>query len=655
MLQAVEITKYFGAEAVLEGVALELNPNERVALVGPNGAGKSTLLRILLGELEPDSGRVHLVPGCSIAYLPQDAGCEPGRTLHEEMLALFENVVALEGEQRRLEELMHGLDPNSPELMPLVEAHAKLHDEFDRRGGYTIEAEIGRVLYGLGFSMDDYGKRTEHFSGGWQMRIALARLLLQRPDLLLLDEPTNHLDLRATEWLEGYLRQYRGAVMVVSHDRYFLDLVATRTLDLRRGQIVEYPGNYSYYVKEKARRDREQASSYQRQQMYLTRQQAFIDRFHADKRRSSQTKSREKLLDKMEKVEAPQGKTKAIKFRFPASTPSGKKVFELREAGKEYGGKWVFQGCELLVERGDRVAMVGPNGSGKSTLLRLLAGMEKPDEGLVASGVNVLRAYYAQDQSETLDHANTVLEEMYGTAPKDWTLEDVRGMLGRFLFSGDDVYKQISVLSGGERSRLALAKMLLRPSNVLLLDEPTNHLDVAARETLEAALIEYPGTLVLASHDRYLIDKLANKVVDVEGGQVTLYSGNYTSYKEKKAALDTALAAAAAAEKETRRAQSSEPRTGRSGRRTQNSGQSPRRLQRDLEAVEREIIAVEEKIAELERLMSEPELFADPARSAPVVAEHTDLSTQLQQLNERWEELGNQLQESEQRERGAAV
>ncbi len=654
MLQAVDITKYFGSEAVLEGVSLELNPNERVALVGPNGAGKSTLLRILLGQVEPDSGRVHLTPGRTIAYLPQDAGCEPGRTLHEEMLVLFEDVVALETEQRRLEERMHGLDASSPELMPLVEAHAKLHDEFDRRGGYTIDAEIGRVLYGLGFSMEDYDKRTEHFSGGWQMRIALARLLLQRPDLLLLDEPTNHLDLRATEWLEGYLRQYRGAVVVVSHDRYFLDLVATRTLELQRGRLTEYAGNYSSYVKERARREREQEAAFQRQQIYLTRQQAFIDRFGADKRRSSQTKSREKLLEKMEKVEAPRGKTKAIKFRFPSSTPSGRKVFELHEAGKEYSGKWVFQGCELLVERTDRMAMVGPNGSGKSTLLRLLAGVEKPDAGSISPGVNVLRAYYAQDQSETLDDGNTVLEEIYGAAPKDWMLEDVRAMLGRFLFSGDDVYKPIAVLSGGERSRLALAKMLLRPSNVLLLDEPTNHLDVAARETLEAALADYPGTLVIASHDRYLIDKLANKVADIEGGQVTLYPGNYTSYREKKAALEAAIAA----ERETGRrgdgekgrTQNSEPRTSHPGRRAQDSVLSPRKLRRELDSVEKDIISVEKRIDELERLMEEPDLFADPARSAPVVAEHSELSARLTQLNQRWEELGNLLQESEQRE-----
>ena len=674
MLQAVDITKYFGAEAVLEGVSLELNPSERVALVGPNGAGKSTLLRILLGELELDSGRVHLTPGRTMAYLPQDAGCEPGRTLHEEMLVLFEDVVALEEEQRRLEERMHGLDANSPELMPLVEAHAKLHDEFDRRGGYTIEAEIGRVLYGLGFSMEDYAKRTEHFSGGWQMRIALARLLLQHPDLLLLDEPTNHLDLRATEWLEGYLRQYRGAVVVVSHDRYFLDLVATRTLELQRGHLTEYPGNYSYYVKEKTRREREQEAAFQRQQMYLNRQQAFIDRFHADKRRSSQTKSREKLLEKMDKVEAPQGKTRAIKFRFPSSTPSGRKVFELHETGKEYGGNWVFRGCELLVERGDRVAIVGPNGDGKSTLMRLLAGVEKPDCGSISPGVNVLRAYYAQDQSETLDDGNTVLEEIYGAAPKDWMLEDARAVLGRFLFFWDDVYKQIAVLSGGERSRLALAKMLLRPSNVLLLDEPTNHLDVAARETLEAALLEYPGTLVIASHDRYLIDKLANKVVDVEGGRITLYPGNYTSYREKKAALAEGDGGQGSGvrgrgaggrgnrllpEEEGRieggsRTQNSELRTGHTasrtshpGRRAQDSGQNARKLRRDLESVEQEIISVEERIAELERLMAEPELFADPARSAPVVAEHTELSARLTELNQRWENLGNQLQKLE--------
>ncbi|MGE5619516.1 MAG: ABC-F family ATP-binding cassette domain-containing protein [Sphingomonadaceae bacterium] len=640
MLQATNISKYFGGDTVLDGVSLELRPGERVALVGPNGAGKSTLLRILSGELEPDGGRVHRLSGTTIAYLPQNAGVTPGRTLYEEMLSLFADVIGLEEEQRRLVERMGGLSPESAELVELVERHAELHAEFERRGGYTLEAEIGRVLHGLGFTMGDYRKRVEHFSGGWQMRIALARLLLQRPDLLLLDEPTNHLDLRATEWLEGYLRQYKGAVVVVSHDRYFLDLVTCRTLELQRGRLEGYPGNYSYYAREKARRQREQEAAFKRQQAYLARQQAFIDRFHADKRRSSQTKSREKLLEKMERVEAPTGPERTIKFRFPRSTPSGRKVFELRGAGKGYDGKSVFRGCELLVEKGDRVALVGPNGAGKSTLLRLLAGVEKPEEGVVSVGANVLRAYYAQDQSESLTGSNTVLQELYAEAPRDWTLEDVRTMLGRFLFSGDDVFKSVAVLSGGERSRLALAKMLLRPSNVLLLDEPTNHLDVGSREALEEALSEYPGTVVLASHDRYLVDKLANKVVELADERATLYVGNYTNYREKKA-LEEAEAGRANAETRgrgdagTRRSQRSEPR----------ARVSPRQLQRELQAVEREIIAAEERIAELEALLASPELFSDRERSAPILAEYTELTGRLPELNARWEEIGNRLTE----------
>ena len=647
MLQANHVSKQFGGDTILDGIGLELRPGERVALVGPNGAGKSTLLRVLLGELEPDAGQVHRLSGATIAYLPQDAGVTPGRTLYQEMLSLFTDVIALEAEQRRLEEEMARAEPESPELMRLVETHAELHGEFERRGGYTLEAEIGRVLYGLGFTMEDYHKQVEHFSGGWQMRIALARLLLQRPDILLLDEPTNHLDLKATEWLEGYLRQYRGAVVVVSHDRYFLDLVAGRTLELQRRHLLEYPGNYSYYVKERGRRQREQEAAFKRQQSYLSRQQAFIDRFHADKRRSSQTKSREKLLEKMERVDAPSGPQKTIKFRFPPSTPSGRKVFDLKGAAKGYGGKTVFAGCDLLVEKGDRVALVGPNGAGKSTLLRLLAGLEKPDAGTVFLGANILRAYYAQDQSETLTETNTVLQEIYTAAPRDWTLEDVRGMLGRFLFSGDDVYKPIAVLSGGERSRLALAKMLLRPSNVLLLDEPTNHLDVGARETLEEALSEYPGTLVLASHDRYLIDKLANKVVEIEGEKVTLYAGNYTNYRREKA-LEQAAAGQGDGEMGRRgdgeRGRHGEPRTQNSELRTRAS---TRGLQKELAAVEKEIIAAEQRIAELEQLLVSPDLFADRERSAPLLAQYTELSARLPELNLRWEELGTQLAEME--------
>ena len=647
MLQASKITKYFGGDTILDGIDLELNPGDRVALVGANGTGKSTLLRILIGELEPDAGKVHLASGCTISYLPQDAGVVAGRTLHEEMLALFADVTALEDKQRQLEAEMGGLPSESPELMTLVEAHADLHGEFERRGGYTLEAEIGRILYGLGFTMDDYDKRVENFSGGWQMRIALARLLLQRPDMLLLDEPTNHLDLRATEWLEGYLRQYRGAVIVVSHDRYFLDLVSTQTLELHRCQLLVYSGNYSSYVKEKARRQKEQAGAFKRQQDYLQRQQAFIARFGADKRRSSQTKSREKLLDKMERVEAPTRAQKSIKFRFPPSTPSGRKVFELRSAGKAYDNRWVFQGCDLLMEKGDRMALVGPNGAGKSTLLRLLAAVEKPDAGTVSVGANVLRAYYAQDQSETLDAANTVLQELYKAAPRDWTLEDVRSMLGRFLFSGDDAYKSVSVLSGGERSRLALAKMLLRASNVLLMDEPTNHLDVRARETLEDALAEYPGTLVLASHDRYLIDKLANKVVEITGEEVKLYPGNYTAYRMAKAQeqadqdTEPGSAGEGVAPSSARRTQSPEPRT-------RSSARSVRQLQKELAAVEREIITLEQRVAELEQLMADsPELLVDVEESAPLVAEYAELNARLPELNLRWEELGLELERAQ--------
>ena len=683
MLQASKITKHFGGDTILDGIDLELNPGDRVALVGANGTGKSTLLRILIGELEPDAGRVHLLSGCTTAYLPQDAGVVAGRTLHEEMLELFADVMALEDKQRLLEAEMAGLPSESPELMALVEAHADLHGEFERRGGYTLEAEIGRILYGLGFTMDDYGKRVENFSGGWQMRIALARLLLQRPELLLLDEPTNHLDLRATEWLEGYLRQYRGAVMVVSHDRYFLDLVSTRTLELFRCKLLAYSGNYSSYVKEKARRQKEQEGAFKRQQDYLQRQQAFIARFGADKRRSSRTQSREKLLEKMERIR-PTGAQKSIKFRFPPSTPSGRKVFELRGAGKAYDNQWVFQGSDLLVEKGDRVALVGPNGAGKSTLLRLLAAVEKPDAGTVSVGANVLRAYYAQDQSETLDEANTVLQELYKAAPRDWTLEDVRSMLGQFLFSGDDAYKSVSVLSGGERSRLALAKMLLRASNVLLMDEPTNHLDVGSRETLEDALLEYPGTLVLASHDRYLIDKLANKVVEITGEEVKLYPGNYTAYRMAKAqeqagpghgdagtrrrgAWDHGRVARDAetrgyGDAETRghgehsnsalstqhsalSTQNPERRTQNSAPRTRSSARSVRQLQKELVAVEREIITLEQRVAEMEQLMADsPELLVDVEKSAPLVAEHADLTARLPELNRRWEELGLELE-----------
>ena len=631
VLQVRGLSKSFGATVVLDDVTFDIGERDRVALVGANGAGKTTLLKALLGEMAPDRGSARIIGDLSAAYLPQDARCSSGQTLHDEMLSVFASLLALEERQRVLEARMRSLAADDPELMSLVTEHAHWQDEFARLGGFTVEAEIGKVTSGLGFAPEDGERIVDHLSGGWQTRVALAKLLLQHPGLLLLDEPTNHLDVSAIEWLEGYLKDYQGSFIVVSHDRYFMDRVADRTLELADAKVVEYPGNYSAYSAEKARRREAQQAAFERQQEYLERQRAFVDRFRATARRAAQAQSREKMLERMDRVEAPQSPARGVQFRFPPGPRSGREVLTLKGVAKRYGEQIVFSNCALRIERGDHVALVGDNGAGKSTLLRLMAGLEKPDKGWIQTGLNVHRSYYAQHQAEALDEEKTVFEEVYSSSPAGWTVGDVRSLLGRFLFSQDEVFKRIGVLSGGERARVALAKMLLRPSNLLLLDEPTSHLDLAARETLETALRGYEGSLVLVSHDRYLIDRVATRVVEMANESIAIYDGNYSYYVRKKASQEPPP---------TEPPPKAQPRA--------TSKPAKREHQRasagELERVEREIASLEVKARELETQLAEPDLYTDAENAKSLVAEYERLQSALAELNARWEELALRLE-----------
>ncbi len=484
MLRLDHLRKDYGGQRVLDDVSLVLKPGERAALVAPNGAGKSTMLKIAAGLEEPDAGRVILPPATVVGYLAQDAGVQPGRSLHDEVLSAVADLLAIEESMRSLE---HEISEATEDgLDALVHEHARLQEEFERRGGYAIEAEIGRVLSGLGFTEADRERQTNEFSGGWQMRIALARLLLGRPDVLLLDEPTNHLDLAATEWLEEYVKASRATMLIVSHDRYFLDSVVQRVFELRGGRIETFPpGNYSAYRSERERRDEALQDIAQRQQEEIERVEAYIRRYK-EGNRATMAKSREKMLARLEaqRVTAPRA-DRVVKFTFPGCPPSGREVVTLSRVRRAYGERTVLEDVSLVIERGERVALIGPNGAGKSTLLRLLAGRDRPTRGSASLGVGVRPAYFAQDQAEHLDAANTIFDEVYQAAPATWDIQAVRDLLGRFLFSGEDQFKSIATLSGGERSRVALAKLLLRANNLLLLDEPTNHLDVATRERLE--------------------------------------------------------------------------------------------------------------------------------------------------------------------------
>jgi ATP-binding cassette subfamily F protein 3 len=546
MLRILNLKKSYGGHDVLKGVSFEIGDRDKVALVGANGAGKSSLLRILAGELPADDGVVKF-QGSSpyeLGYLPQDAGVRSGRGLWDELLSSFPELQQAQSELTAIEQEIGDAATagDDDRLQALIDRQGALLESFERLGGYTVEAEIARVLAGLGFSSDDRDKPTEAFSGGWQMRIALAKLLVRKPGVLLLDEPTNHLDLAACEWLEDYLAEYAGMIVVVSHDRYFLDRVTARTIELEGGAATDYRGNYSFYLLEHARRRAEQQAAYDRQQKYIARQVAFINATKANAARSALAKSRERALAKLERVPAPRPERARITLKLATGKRSPERVLTAEGVGKSFDGNAVLRGLSLSVERGDRIALVGPNGAGKSTLLRLLAGRDHPDAGKIVLAEDVSVGYYAQDQSQTLDESRSVVDEVLAHAPDGWGVEAVRGLLARFLFTQDDVFKLIGSLSGGEKSRLSLAKLLLSPRQLLLLDEPTNHLDMPSKDVLESALNDYAGAVIFSSHDRFLLDRVATKVAELENGQLRIYHGGWSAYREAKGELPVELA-----------------------------------------------------------------------------------------------------------------
>ena len=546
MLRILNLKKSYGGHDVLKGVSFELGDRDKVALVGANGAGKSSLLKIVGGELSADEGTVKLQgsPASELAYLPQDAGVRSGRSLWDELLSSFPELQQAQAELNAVELAIGDAATagDDDRLQELIERQGSLLERFEQLGGYSVEAEVAKVLAGLGFSSTDRDKPTEAFSGGWQMRIALAKMLVRKPGVLLLDEPTNHLDLAACEWLEGYLADYAGMILVVSHDRYFLDRVTERTIELDDGLAADYRGNYSFYLTENARRRGEQQAAYERQQKYIARQVAFINATKANAARSAMAKSRERALAKLERLPAPRPEPARITLKLATGKRSPERVLTAEAVGKSFDGNQVLRGLSLSIERGDRIALVGANGVGKSTLLRLLAGLDHPDAGNIVLTEDVTVGYYAQDQSQTLDESRSVVDEVLAHAPSGWGVESVRALLARFLFTQDDVFKLIGTLSGGERSRVSLAKLLLSPRQLLLLDEPTNHLDAPSKDELENALNAYAGAVMFSSHDRFLLDRVATKVAELEGGKLKMYHGGWTAYREATGELPIALA-----------------------------------------------------------------------------------------------------------------
>jgi ATP-binding cassette, subfamily F, member 3 len=532
MLQLTGAGKRFGPKLLFESLDWLITPKERVGLVGGNGTGKSTLLKILAGLDSLDYGTLSSMKGIRIGYLPQDGLSMTGRTVFEECMSVFSGLLEMERELEALTGKMSELDPAGPEYLQVSERFSRIDGEFRARDGYALDAQVGAVLTGLGFDKSDWARRTEEFSGGWQMRIALGKLLLEQPNLLLLDEPTNHLDLEARNWLEDYLKSYPNAFILISHDRYFLDVTVTKVVELWNKHAHFYTGNYDKYKKLKAERLVLLEAAYKNQRERIEQLESFINRFRAQATKAKQVQSRIKELDKIQRIELPP-EEKTIHFTFPQPKPSGRIVAEFKHVSKTFGEKHVFSSVDFTIERGDRIALVGVNGAGKSTLIKLLAGTEALSSGDYSLGHNVEPDYFAQDQYKVLDPEARILDDISELAPRT-TQTELRSLLGCFLFSEDDVFKRIGVLSGGERNRYALARLLLKPSNFILLDEPTNHLDMRAKDVLLESLETFTGTVVFVSHDRYFLDRLATRVFEIGGGEVRVYPGNYEDYIWRK-------------------------------------------------------------------------------------------------------------------------
>jgi len=648
MIQLDGISRSYAGQTVLHELSWRIADRERIGLVGPNGAGKTTLCRLLAGVEEPDAGRISRPRETTVGYLPQEAASSPTSSVLGEALAGFADVWQVE---REMEEIAAQLATAAGGVGSdaLTARYGDLQHRFEALGGYRLETEAKAILGGLGFRPTDFARPLTEFSGGWRMRAALARLLLQRPSLLLLDEPTNHLDIESLEWLESFLVDYEGTVVIVSHDRYFLNRMVTSIADLGPSGVTVYPGDYDeYLVQREARRELLEAQA-RNQAKRVAEIERFIERFRYQASKARQVQSRVKMLERMELVEVERD-ARVIRFAFPQPPRTGRRVATLAGVRKAYGDNVVYASVDFEVERGMRVALVGPNGAGKSTLLRMVAGVLPFDLGERTLGTHVAVHYYAQHQLEALTPSLTVLEELERAAPELGQTR-LRTILGTFLFSGDAVEKKIAVLSGGEKARVALAKMLVRPAALLCLDEPTNHLDLASREVLEGALAAFPGTIVFISHDRYFINRIATEIVEIGRGALVTYRGSYDDYLDSKARAATAAVAAPAAPPRPaparpRPAAPAEPphasRRG-SSRRSEQVTKDVRELRRRLEEVERQIHALEARLAELGQRLGDPALYTDGERVREATAERKRAEEQVMWLMREWEQLSTAL------------
>lgn len=636
ILSAQHIAKSFGVNAVLRDVSLTVQQGDRIGLVGVNGCGKSTLMRILAGLDAQDGGEISLVRGLRVGYLAQQNMVTSGETVWNELQKVYEQVFAMEKKLRELEDEMAHAHTDAQRFAQLSADYDRLTQRFEEADGYSWKSMVSGVLNGLGFKPAQYDQCVDSLSGGEQTRLCLARLLLQKPDLLLLDEPTNHLDMETLQWLENYLAAYKGSVLVISHDRYFLDHVCTGIVEILMGASEQYNGNYTRYIAQRQERFESRMRAYEIQQKEIERQQAIIARYRMFNREKSirTAESREKALDRMEKLEKPVDE-RAIRFSFEARRRTGEDVLQLTEISKSFGEKHLFHDLTLRVRAGDRVALIGPNGVGKSTLIKIIVGEEQPDTGFIRYGSNVDIGYYDQHQS-TLHADKTALDEIWDRFPQ-MEQSNVRGALGMFLFTGDDVFKPIHTLSGGEKGRVALTALMLRKDNLLLLDEPTNHLDMDSREVLEDALTDFGGTIITVSHDRYFINRIANRIIEMQPDGVTEYIGNYDDYIERKNRPVAVEAEAGKTKTELEKEK----------RREKLSRQALRQLKIRAQEAEKAVGVKEAEIAELEAQMADPSLYSDAQKSADVQRAYQKAQQALQTLYEQWEAAEAALSQEE--------
>ena len=645
MLSINDLSLQYGSKHIFRNVSAQIHSGDRVGLAGVNGSGKSTLLKIMCGQHDVDPGIVSRAGWFSVAYLPQEVSIDQGsRTLFAEAESAFNDVLAQQEQLERIGEQLAVLDHDSPQIEGLLTQQGDLQQALDGCDVFRIRPQIERVLFGLGFSAADLDREVLSFSGGWIMRLLLAKLLLKKPSLLLLDEPTNHLDLDSLTWLEDFLQQYQGAMIIISHDRSFLDRVTSITWELSLGKLTVYRGNYSHYLVEKVLRLELERSAYDNQQAMIRQSEQFITRFRSKSTKSRQVQSRVKQLDKLERIELSET-DRAIRFTFPPAAPSGRDILTLEGVHKRYHDKAVFDNVSFSLQRGDKLGVVGVNGAGKTTLLKIMAGVE-PAEGSIKPGHNAILSYFGQHQAQELPGELTILDTVYHTAV-DMTVTQVRSLLGAFLFTGDEVEKKVQVLSGGEKSRVALAKMLVRPANLMLLDEPTNHLDMSSQEILQEALAQYEGTIIVVSHNRFFVNSFVNKVLEIRGGKATIFEGNIDDYLERRRLEDSRPEAKAARNQPP----AGQTDTSDEGQCVDRKGQRKQRalerqvLNRKLgpwkkksEEAEQEIEKQERRKAELEALMATPELYGDQERWTATSKEYGQVERSLERIYQKWEE-----------------